>query len=59
MEIFGGEDTRYARRAARESEVVNNSRTQGSPRKLGQPWALFLDPVGVVFMRAAREAQCG
>jgi hypothetical protein len=49
-----GEDTRFARRDAREMDEVKTIITQGSPRRLGQPWAQRLDAFGVVIMRAAR-----
>jgi len=53
----GARDTRFARRAARESDGLNGFKTQGSPRRLGQPWANFLDTFGVASMpRYARDS---
>ena len=48
--------TRCARRAARESDGIDDPVTQGSPRGLGQPWAEFRDTFSVVVMaRYARR----
>ena len=43
-------DTRFARRASRESEGLNGFTTRGSPLGIGQPRADFLDTFGVVSM---------
>ena len=51
------EDTRFARRASRESDRLNGLSTRGSPLGIGQPRAEFLDTFGVVIMRATREAR--
>ena len=49
-------DTRFARRAARESDGLDGLSTRGSPLGIGQPRADFLDTVGVVTMpRYARN----
>ena len=45
------QDTRFARRALRESEGLEGQATQGSPLRIGQPWAEFCDTFGVVIMR--------
>lgn len=50
------EDTRFARRASRESDELNGILTRGSPLGIGQPRANFLDTFGVVSMpRSAEE----
>ena len=50
----GNTDTRFARRALRESDGLNTSATQGSPLGIGQPWAVFFDTFGVVRTGASR-----
>jgi len=51
-----GGDARVARRAARESDGLDEPRTRGSPLGIGQPRAKFRDTFGVVIM--ARYARC-
>jgi len=43
-------DTRFARRAARESDELNGQQTRGSPLGIGQPRAEFFDTFSVVKM---------
>ena len=63
---FRIQDTRCARRASAVAQKLWRTgrakwmgcfsiATQGSPRGLGQPWALLLDPVGVVRMALRAE----
>jgi len=49
-----GEDTRFARRASREMDGLKLTAIQGSPPRVGQPWADIRDTFGVVIMRAVR-----
>ena len=52
--ILSRTDTRFARRAPRESDELKGFVTLGSPLGIGQPWAI-LDPLfGVVSMHAMR-----
>lgn len=48
------EDTRFARRASRESDELNGILTRGSPLGIGQPRADGLDTFGVVSMPHCR-----